>query len=159
MWRCDSCGGEIRDGARVCAQCGTAACPTCGYCCECGTCVCPACGEARSRGARFCGECGAGLPVPGRGDGNLGLARGVDVREAGAAATVGPGAPGLGIAGFVLSLLGISLLGLILSWIGLAQAKREGRPTGMCSAGIIISIAWMILSVGLVLYSRSAAGF
>jgi len=75
------------------------------------------------------------------------------------AAHVGPGAPGLGIAGFVLSLLGISLRGLILSWIGLAQAKREGRPTGMCSAGIIISIAWMILSVGLVLYSRSAAGF
>lgn len=76
-----------------------------------------------------------------------------------AASHVGPGAPGLGIAGFVLSLLGISLLGLILSWIGLAQARREGRPTGMCTAGIIISIVWMLLTVVLVLYSRSAAGF
>lgn len=73
--------------------------------------------------------------------------------------SVRAGAPGLGIAGFILSLLGISLLGLILSWIGLAQARREGRPTGMCMAGIIIGIAWMVLGVGLFLYSRSAAGF
>lgn len=57
------------------------------------------------------------------------------------------GASGIGVAGFVLSLLGVSLIGLILSWVGLAQANREGRPTGLCVAGIIIGILGMILGV------------
>jgi len=37
-------------------------------------------------------------------------------------------APGIGIAGFVLSLVGVSLLGLILSWVGYAQAKEQQTP-------------------------------
>ena len=59
------------------------------------------------------------------------------------------GTPGIGIAGFVLSLLGISLIGVILSWIGYAQAKREGRPRGLCLAGIIIGFALPVV-LGLV---------
>ena len=57
------------------------------------------------------------------------------------------GAPGIGIAGFVLSLLAVFLLGIIFSWIGYAKAKREGRPTGLCRAGIIISFAWLALII------------
>ena len=63
-----------------------------------------------------------------------------------AAATNSPGAPGIGVAGFVLSLLGISLIGIILSWIGYAKAKREGRPRGLCLAGIIIGFAWFAIA-------------
>ena len=63
-----------------------------------------------------------------------------------AAATNSPGGPGIGVAGFVLSLLGISLIGIILSWIGYAKAKREGRPRGLCLAGIIIGFAWFAIA-------------
>jgi len=63
-----------------------------------------------------------------------------------AAATYNPRAPGIGVAGFVLSLLGISLIGIILSWIGYAKAKREGRPRGLCLAGIIIGFAWFAMA-------------
>ena len=55
------------------------------------------------------------------------------------------GAPGIGIAGFVLSVLGISLVGIPLSWIGYEQSKREGRPTSLCLAGIIVGFAWLAL--------------
>jgi hypothetical protein len=59
------------------------------------------------------------------------------------------GTPGIGIAGFILSLLGISLVGIVLSWVGYSQARREGRPKGLCLAGIIIGFVWM--GVGLVI--------
>lgn len=59
------------------------------------------------------------------------------------------GAPGIGVAGFVLSLLGVSLVGIVLSWVGYAQAKREGRRSGLCLAGIIVGFAWLAVSIGL----------
>jgi hypothetical protein len=65
------------------------------------------------------------------------------------------GAPGIGIAGFVLSLLGISVIGIVLSWVGFAQAKREGRPSGLCLAGIIIGFVWLatLIGVSITLYA------
>ena len=65
--------------------------------------------------------------------------------------------PGVGIAGFVLSLLGASLLGLILSWVGYAQAKREGRPTGLCVAGIVIGAVGLVATVIITIVIFSAA--
>jgi len=65
------------------------------------------------------------------------------------------GAPGIGVAGFVLSLLGVALLGLILSWAGLAKARRENRPTGLCVAGIVIGAAWMAIGFILVVAINS----
>jgi len=68
-------------------------------------------------------------------------------QAAGHTAPSGLGAPGIGVAGFVLSLLGVALLGLILSWVGLAKARRENRPTGLCVAGIVIGAAWMVIEL------------
>ena len=73
-----------------------------------------------------------------------------------AAATYSPRAPGIGVAGFVLSLLGISLIGIILSWIGYAKAKREGRPRGLCLAGIIIGFAWLAIAALMIAISIPA---
>ena len=65
---------------------------------------------------------------------------------------VGLGTPGIGIAGFVVSLLGFSLIGIVLSWIGYSQAKREGRPKGLCVAGIVIGFVWLLIGVAVVLF-------
>ncbi len=56
--------------------------------------------------------------------------------------------PGIVIAGFILSFL-CSLIGLILCAIGLNEAKRRGAGVGLAYAGIIISIVFIILSVGI----------
>lgn len=57
---------------------------------------------------------------------------------------------GLGIAGFVLSLLGMQPLALIFSIIGLAVGKRNGYKTGLAVAGLVISIISMV--IGIILY-------
>jgi hypothetical protein len=76
-------------------------------------------------------------------------------QAAGQRAPSGLGAPGIGVAGFVLSLLGVALLGLIFSWTGLAKARRENRPTGLCVAGIVIGAAWMVIEFILVVAINS----
>ena len=90
---------------------------------------CPTCGAPLESEARFCSACGAAADQTSS-----------PVKPA---AAMKLGTPGIGIAGFVLSLLGVSLLGIILSWVGYAKAKREGRPAGLCKAGIIIGFAWI----------------
>ena len=62
------------------------------------------------------------------------------------------GPPGVGIAGFVMVLVGlfvplVGLVGFILSWVGYAQAKREGRPQGLTLAGTIIGAVATLLGV------------
>jgi hypothetical protein len=54
-----------------------------------------------------------------------------------------PGSPGVGVAGFVLVLVGlvvpfVGLIGFILSIVGYRQARREGLSTGLSLAGMII---------------------
>jgi len=41
----------------------------------------------------------------------------------------------------------VGLVGFILSWVGYAQAKREGRPQGLALAGTIIGAVATILGV------------
>ena len=58
---------------------------------------------------------------------------------------------GLAIAGFICSFL-VSLLGLILSIVGLNQIKKQGgKGKGLAIAGIIISAAGMVIQVILVI--------
>ncbi len=60
---------------------------------------------------------------------------------------VNPG-KSLGIAGFVLSILGpLSLIGLILSIIAFVQSKKAGMKNGFALAGIIIGT---VITVGLI---------
>ncbi|OUM42638.1 DUF4190 domain-containing protein [Arthrobacter sedimenti] len=60
---------------------------------------------------------------------------------------VNPG-KSLGIAGFVLSILGpLSLIGLILSIIAFVQSRKAGMKNGLALAGIIIGA---VITVGLI---------
>lgn len=70
---------------------------------------------------------------------------------------------GLSIAGFCVSLISLFILGLygvtgsiglVLSCIGLSEAKRTGDKTGLAVAGIIIGIVSIIAGVAsLIMYS------
>ena len=121
---------------------------------------CSSCGAELKPDNKFCQGCGQPLDAPpAKGAGA------VPVQQA-ASGTAGhqiiyvqklaASAPGIGVAGFVLSLLGISLPGLILSWVGYAKAKREGLPSGLCIAGIIIGAVGLVITV-IVYVALSAA--
>ncbi|HEU5222563.1 MAG TPA: DUF4190 domain-containing protein [Candidatus Lumbricidophila sp.] len=63
-----------------------------------------------------------------------------------AAPTSVPG-KGLSIAGLILAFLApLALIGLILSIVGRVQAKKAGAPTGIATAGIIVSIVVMVFT-------------
>ena len=63
---------------------------------------------------------------------------------------------GITIAGVVFAFL-IPLLGLILSIVGLVQARGAGQKNGLAIAGIIISIVWPIV-LGIIISAAVAAG-
>ncbi|WP_188667685.1 DUF4190 domain-containing protein [Tersicoccus solisilvae] len=66
---------------------------------------------------------------------------------------------GLGIAGFILSLLGpLTVLGLILSIVALIQSRRAGRPNGFAIAGIVIGALGTLILIGLIIIGAVAAG-
>ena len=67
-----------------------------------------------------------------------------------------PGSPGIGVAGFILVIVGlivpfVGLAGFIMSIIGYRRAKREGLSTGLSLAGTIIgaiaTILWILILV------------
>jgi hypothetical protein len=105
--------------------------------------LCSSCGQRLADPSQHCSYCGA-API--------GVGSSAAQAAPGGAFAPYPalGNPGIGVAGFVLSLLGFSLLGLILSWVGYRQAKREGRPSGLSLAGIIIGAAWLAITVILI---------
>ena len=54
---------------------------------------------------------------------------------------------GLGIAGFVLAFFGpLSLVGVILSIVGLVKSRRAGQKNGLALAGIILSAIVLVVS-------------
>lgn len=139
MAACATCGSDLRPGAAFCASCGAPATPA--------QTTCSACGQEMQDPQGYCSYCGAAPP-----DQDTTAAQPMPF-----APPMGSlGAPGVGIAGFVLSLLGFSILGIILSWVGLSQAKREGRPTGLCVAGIVIGFVWLAISIILVIVTVAA---
>lgn len=68
------------------------------------------------------------------------------------------GTNGMAIASFVLGLLGVNLLGLIFGFVALGQIRSNpgqgGR--GMAIAGIVLSLVWIALFVGVVLIASSS---
>ncbi|MFF2272357.1 DUF4190 domain-containing protein [Agromyces sp. NPDC058136] len=64
----------------------------------------------------------------------------------------------LGIVGFVLALVGgLNLVGLILSWVALAQSKKAGVKNPLALAGVIIGGAGVLCAV--ILLALAAGSF
>ena len=62
------------------------------------------------------------------------------------------GSNGIAIAGFVCALLGVNLIGLILSIIGISNAKKcDGKNKGLAIAGVIISSIRIVLTIILII--------
>jgi hypothetical protein len=69
------------------------------------------------------------------------------------------GAPGLAVAGFVVSLIGLlgafvfgagfipAVVGLVLSIVGRRQAVDRGAPTGLATAGIVLGIVGAVIAI------------
>ncbi len=56
------------------------------------------------------------------------------------------GVNGFAIAGFILSLIGVVLLGLIFSIVGLVQVRRRSqRGKGLAIAGLVLSGLWLVI--------------
>jgi hypothetical protein len=68
----------------------------------------------------------------------------------------------MGIAGLVLGILSavggwipflnyfawlIATIGIVLSAMGLSKAKKENQPTGVCVAGLVLSIIGLVFSL------------
>jgi hypothetical protein len=71
-------------------------------------------------------------------------------------------APAIGIAGFVLSIIGLALpplgvAGLVLAHLGLREARRFSLPRRLCLAGVIIGIlacvVWLAMLIEYLLAS------
>jgi predicted lipid-binding transport protein (Tim44 family) len=60
---------------------------------------------------------------------------------------------GFAVASLIFGIIGGSLLGLIFGFIGLSKAKKiGGKGRGMSIAGIILSVVWLVASIGIVVY-------
>jgi hypothetical protein len=76
-----------------------------------------------------------------------------------------PAQPQVGVAGFVLSLVGFIfpiawIVGLVLCWLDVRRARRDDLPHGLALAGLIISAVGTALSVvGVLLFVVSFASF
>lgn len=163
MSDCPSCNATLPPDAGFCTTCGAPAPPLAASCLSCGSVIRP--------GGRFCEVCGTpveppqppssgpplnsvpiGPPPPGAAPLSGAFATGEAFGDSPYPPAASLGTPGIGIAGFIVSLLGFSLIGIILSWIGYSQAKREGRPKGLCVAGIVIGFVWLVIAVVVVLF-------
>ena len=103
---------------------------------------CPNCGSEIQDDAVFCPNCG----------------RSVSSAPAQTQAQPAEG-NGIAIAGFVLSLCGVGILGLIFGIIGLNKAKRlGGKNRGFAIAAIIISIVSMVFGLIYTIVLIAAAG-
>ena len=106
---------------------------------------CVKCGEVLETGAAFCSKCGAKTISS-------------DIQSTTTPTVESTDSNGIAIAGFVCALLGVNVVGLILSIIGLSNAKKaNGKNKGLALAGVIISAARMafsfIFSIFLIFFS------
>jgi hypothetical protein len=61
-------------------------------------------------------------------------------------APVNPGKT-TGIVAFVLSLLGLNLVGIIVGFVGLNQSKKAGQKNGFAVAGVVIGVISLVAIV------------
>ena len=107
--------------------------------------ICGKCNASNPASNKFCEKCGS------------------DLDSAPTATTTVAAQPAkknnsMSIAGFVCSIIGIftcgltSLIGLILSIVGLSSSKKRGEKDGMALAGIIISAISMVLIIVIIVF-------
>jgi hypothetical protein len=41
----------------------------------------------------------------------------------------------------------LAIIGIVLSAVGMSKAKKENQPTGICVAGLVLSIIGLVLSL------------
>jgi hypothetical protein len=150
MGQCQTCGADMAEEARFCADCGTAVAT------DADATAPPPAPEDRPQA----------IPSPAP---TVVSAQGVPVQLAPGTTTVvvhqhaSPGSPGVGVAGFILVIVGlivpfVGLVGFIMSIFGYRQAKREGLSTGLSLAGIIIGAIATILGILILLLIVSIRG-
>ncbi|HMK91727.1 MAG TPA: DUF4190 domain-containing protein [Thermoleophilia bacterium] len=64
-------------------------------------------------------------------------------------------APSIGVAGFILALVGLVLpplgvVGLVLAVLGLAEARRSNLPTRLCLAGVVLGLLACLVGLSLI---------
>lgn len=64
------------------------------------------------------------------------------------------GTNGFAIAALITGLVGLNLLGIIFGFVALNQIKQTGESgRGMAIAGIILGFVWIVVVIGLVLWT------
>ena len=90
---------------------------------------CPNCGKEINSDSLYCTDCSTNTNINKNNNSN-----------------------GIAIGGFVCSLLGLSIIGLVLSCIGLSKSKKlNGNNKGFAIAGIILSAIKIVLAIILLL--------
>lgn len=66
---------------------------------------------------------------------------------------------GLGIVGLILSILPfLQLIGFIVSLVARSKSKKAGFKNGFATAGIIISLIGIIITIAVIVFGAIAAG-
>lgn len=110
---------------------------------------CPACGAQVEESSQFCNTCGYNMNEQAQSTYQTANYNNTPI------STTSTSSNGMAIAGFVVSLVSlflccgcISIVGLILSCIGLKRAKQNnGAGQGLGIAGLIINILGILLSL------------
>jgi hypothetical protein len=116
---------------------------------------CSGCSNRLDDSALFCPQCGRSVQPEQQ--------QAVAYRTSSQVTNAPSSDPGVAIAGFVCVIVGlvvplVGLVGLVLSIVGYRRARREGLPTGLALAGVIVGgiatvlgivVLMLVLSIGL----------
>ena len=110
---------------------------------------CVECGKELKDDEKFCPSCGTKTDEPVA----PASAPVTSVTVTSSTPTTSGGDNGIAIAGFICAMLGLNIVGLILSGIGLANANKcDGKNKGLALAGVIISCIRLVLTIVLLIF-------